>query len=145
MNDRIENLAIGALARTAGVHVETIRFYQRRGLLAEPDKPYGGIRRYGAPDVARLGLIKAAQRFGFSLDDIAGLLQLADGTHCAEARVLAEQKLREVRARLADLGRLEGALTGLVNACIQAGDCGCPLIDALQGPGLAAECDVSPT
>jgi len=95
--------------------------------------------------VARLKFIKAAQRLGFSLDDIAGLLQLAEGTRCTEARVLAEYKLREVRARLADLGRLEGALTSLVDACIQGGACGCPLIEALQGPTPAAECEVSPT
>ncbi|MBP6545794.1 MAG: Hg(II)-responsive transcriptional regulator [Phenylobacterium sp.] len=145
MNDRNENLTIGTLARTAGVNVETVRFYQRRGLLAEPDKPYGGIRRYGAADVARLRFIKTAQRLGFSLDDIAGLLRLADGTQCAEARVLAEHKLREVRARLADLARLEAVLTSLVDACIQGGDCGCPLIEALRGPRPVAVCKVSPT
>jgi MerR family mercuric resistance operon transcriptional regulator len=145
MNDRNEQLTIGALARRAGVTVETIRFYQRRGLLAEPDRPYGGIRRYGAPEVARVRFIKAAQRLGFSLDDIAGLLRLADGTHCAEARVLGESKLREVRARLADLARLEAALTSLVDACILGGERDCPLIDALQGPTSTAECEVSPT
>lgn len=146
MNDQNENLTIGAFARAAGVNVETIRFYQRRGLLTEPDKPYGGIRRYGAADVARLGFIKAAQRLGFSLDDIAGLLRLADGTHCAEARALAESKLREVRARRADLARLEAVLASLVDACtLGGGDCGCPLIDALQVTRSAAECEVSPT
>ena len=146
MNDQNEHLTIGALSRTAGVNVETIRFYQRRRLLAEPDKPYGGIRRYGAADVARLRFIKAAQRLGFSLDDIAGLLRLADGTHCAEARVLAESKLQEVRARRADLARLEAVLASLVDACaLGGGDCGCPLIDALQGPTPAADCEVSPT
>lgn len=139
MNDQNEHLTIGALARTAGVNIETIRFYQRRGLLLEPDKPYGGIRRYGAAEVARLKFIKAAQRLGFSLDDIAGLLRLADGTHCAEARVLGESKLREVRARLADLARLEAALTRLVDACILGGDCGCPLIAALEDPMRATE------
>jgi MerR family transcriptional regulator, mercuric resistance operon regulatory protein len=79
-------LTIGAVAKAAGVNVETVRFYQRRALLAEPDKPYGGIRRYGADDVARVRFVKAAQRLGFSLDEIAGLLQLDDGTHCDEAR-----------------------------------------------------------
>ena len=86
MKNDLENLMIGAFARAAGVNVETIRFYQRRGLLAEPDKPYGGIRRYGEADVARVRFVKSAQRLGFSLDDVAGLLKLADGTHCGAAR-----------------------------------------------------------
>jgi len=133
MNDQESKLTIGAFARAAGVNVETIRFYQRRGLLPEPSKPYGGIRRYGATDVDRVRFVKSAQRLGFSLDDIAGLLRLADGTHCAEARLLAEHKLDEVRARLADLARMEAVLAGLVSDCAQGGGmCGCPLIDAMR-------------
>ncbi|MBN8770298.1 MAG: MerR family transcriptional regulator, partial [Thiobacillus sp.] len=70
MKNDPENLTIGAFARAAGVNVETIRFYQRRGLLAEPDKPYRRIRRYGDADVARVRFVKSAQRLGFSLDDV---------------------------------------------------------------------------
>jgi len=66
-----ENLTIGAFARAAGVHVETVRFYQRKGLLPQPDKPYGSIRRYGEADVARARFVKTAQRLGFSLEEIA--------------------------------------------------------------------------
>ncbi len=62
MKNDLESLTIGAFAKAAGVNVETIRFYQRRGLLAEPDKPYGGIRRYGEADVARVKFVKSAQR-----------------------------------------------------------------------------------
>lgn len=135
MNDRNQQLTFGALARSAGVHVEAVRFYQRRGLLPEPDRPYGGIRRYGVADVARLGFIKSVQRLGFSLDDIGVLLRLADGTRCAEARDLALHKRVEVRARLADLARLEAVLTALVDACGESGNIGgCPLIDTLQDP-----------
>jgi MerR family transcriptional regulator, mercuric resistance operon regulatory protein len=116
-------LTIGAVAKAAGVNVETVRFYQRRALLAEPDKPYGGIRRYGADDVARV-------RF---LDEIAGLLQLDDGTHCDEARELAEAKLADVRKKLKDLRRIESALAGLVrDCCMSRGKVSCPLIDTLQ-------------
>ena len=79
-------LPISKLALAAGVNVETIRFYQRRGLLAEPDKPPRGIRRYDRADVARVQFIKAAQRIGFTLDEVAQLLQLDDGTRCSEAR-----------------------------------------------------------
>jgi MerR family mercuric resistance operon transcriptional regulator len=125
-------LTIGALAKAAGVHVETIRFYQRKGLLAEPERSYGSIRLYGEEDVARVRFIKAAQRLGFRLDEIAQLLRLQDGTHCREAASLAEQKLRDVRVRLADLKRMEETLAKLIAECRQQeGKISCPLIAAL--------------
>ena len=131
----MQTTTISGLAQAAGVNVETIRFYQRRGLLAEPDKPLGGIRRYGQADVARVLFIKAAQRIGFTLDEIAQLLQLDDGTQCSEARAIAERKLADVRTRLADLQRIEGVLTQLVGRCAtRRGRVSCPLIDALQPP-----------
>ncbi|EEU2719380.1 TPA: MerR family transcriptional regulator, partial [Escherichia coli] len=92
MENNLENLTIGVFAKAAGVNVETIRFYQRKGLLREPDKPYGSIRRYGEADVVRVKFVKSAQRLGFSLDEIAELLRLDDGTHCEEASSLAEHK-----------------------------------------------------
>lgn len=135
MNDRSEQLTIGAFAKTAGVNVETIRFYQRQGLLVEPEKPYGGIRRYGQTDIARLGFIKSAQRLGFSLDEIAELLRLEDGAHCGEARELAERKLGDVRSKLADLQRIEAVLAHLVaQCCATSGEVNCPLIASLQLP-----------
>lgn len=133
MEQTVENLTIGAFAEAAGVNVETIRFYQRKGLLSEPDKPYGSIRRYGLGDVARVRFVKSAQRLGFSLDEVAGLLQLDDGTHCDEARHLAEQKLADVRSKLSDLRRIERVLGALVrDCCASQGTVSCPLIDALQ-------------
>ena len=101
------SLSVGAFAAAAGVNVETIRFYQRKGLLSEPTRPYGQIRRYGDADVARVKFVKSAQRLGFSLEEIAGLLQLEDGTHCDEARVMAEEKLEDVHTKLRDLRRIE--------------------------------------
>ena len=86
MNELPETLTIGVLAEAAGVNVETIRFYQRKGLMQEPDRPLGGIRRYGEADMARVRFIKSAQRLGFSLDEIADLLKLEDGSQCNEAR-----------------------------------------------------------
>lgn len=100
MKNTAESLTIGVFAKAAGVNVETIRFYQRKGLLPEPDKPYGSIRRYGEADIARVKFVKSAQRLGFSLDEVAGLLRLDDGTHCNDARVHAEQKLEDVRGNL---------------------------------------------
>lgn len=133
MQKELENLTIGAFARAAGVNVETIRFYQRKGLLPEPDKPYGSIRRYGASDVTRVRFVKSAQRLGFSLDEVAELLKLEDGTHCDEAREQAERKLADVRIKLADLRRIERALAELVERCCAAtGQVRCPLIEALQ-------------
>ena len=133
MENYFENLTIGAFARTAGVHIETIRFYQRKGLLLEPAKPYGSIRRYGKSDVARVRFVKMAQRLGFSLDEIAELLQLEDGTRCEEASRLAEHKLVDVREKLADLQKMEAALTVLVHAChIKNSVSNCPLITTLQ-------------
>ena len=124
---------ISGVAQAAGVNVETIRFYQRRGLLVEPAKPLGGIRRYDDAEVARVLFIKAAQRIGFTLDEIAQLLQLDDGTRCAEARAIAEHKLADVRQRLSDLQRIEAALAQLVDRCAsRRGTVSCPLIDALQ-------------
>ena len=126
-------LTIGAFAQRAGVNVETIRFYQRKGLLPEPDKPYGSIRRYGDADVARVRFVKSAQRLGFSLDEVTGLLTLDDGTHCSDARRLAEKKLADVRGRLADLHRIESVLVSLVRDCgATRGTVSCPLIAALQ-------------
>lgn len=134
MGRNLESLTIGAFAKAAGVNVETIRFYQRKGLLPEPDKPYGSIRRYGEADVTRVRFVKAAQRLGFSLDEIAELLRLEDGTHCEEAGTLAEHKLKDVREKLADLRRMEAALSELVRFChARKGNVSCPLIASLQG------------
>jgi len=134
MTDRTPELTIGALARQAGVHVETIRFYQRKGLLPEPAKPHGGIRRYGAAEVARVRFVKSAQRLGFSLDEVMGLLTLQDGTDCDAARRLAEHKLADVRAKLAELRRIESVLAALVRDCCAAqGRVSCPVIAALHG------------
>lgn len=134
MEVSVSNLSIGAFARAADVGVETIRFYQRKGLLPEPDKPYGGIRRYGEADVARVRFVKSAQRLGFSLDEVAELLRLDDGTQCSVASRHAEHKLQDVRAKMADLARMEAVLSELLRAChARKGRVSCPLIASLQG------------
>lgn len=134
MGEPAKDMTIGILASTAGVSVEAIRFYQRKGLLPEPVRPYGSIRRYNESDLARVHFIKSAQRLGFSLDEIADLLRLEDGTHCEEAGLLAEHKLKDVREKLADLTRMEDALSQLVSAChARKGNVSCPLIASLRG------------
>lgn len=124
---------IGALAKHTGVHLETIRYYQRRGLVSEPDRPLGGIRRYSEDHVGRLRFIRQAQELGFSLEEIGELLKLEDGAHCREARTLGERRLADVRRKLADLHRMESALAALVGRCgAVKGKLRCPLIGALQ-------------
>jgi MerR family mercuric resistance operon transcriptional regulator len=126
-------ITIGALADGAGVNVETIRFYQRKGLMPKPEKPLGSVRRYGNAELARVRFIKSAQRLGFSLEEVGDLLKLEDGTRCGEARQLAEQKLVDVRRKLGDLRRIESVLAALVARCSAVrGRVDCPLIASLQ-------------
>ena len=132
-----DDFTIGALASAAGVNVETVRYYQRRQLLREPEREFGRVRRYCGADVARIRFIKAGQRMGFRLEEIAGLLWLEDGAHCDQARVAAEGKLADVQAKIADLTRIEAALTALIDECCTAtGNIRCPLIAALTSGRL---------
>lgn len=127
-----EAFTIGRLARAAGVNVETVRYYQRVGLMPVPKKAAGGIRRYGAAEFSRLRFIKTAQGLGFTLEEIADLVKLDDGTRCREAHAIGVHKLAAVRARLRDLRRIERALARLVRRCeTHRGAIRCPLIDSL--------------
>jgi MerR family mercuric resistance operon transcriptional regulator len=129
----LERCTIGTLARRAGVNVETIRYYQRRGLVPEPAKPLGGIRNYAPEHVHRLRFIKRAQQLGFSLEEVGELLSLEDGLHCHEVEQIAGQKLVTVRERIAQLRMIEGALATLVRKCSSnKGKLRCPLIAALE-------------
>lgn len=122
---------IGQLARAAGVTVETVRYYQRQGLLAEPPKPVRGIRVYNQQHLARLLCIKRAQQLGFTLSEIAQLLSLSDG-ECHEIRDLAVAKRAIVGEKLADLQRLDAVLAELIDACDANEDPRhCPVIDSL--------------
>jgi len=134
MSDRpVSTMTIGALAQAAGMHIETIRYYQHRGLVPVPDKPYGGIRRYGEPSLARLKFIRTAQELGFSLDEIGELLALDDGAHCDESRELGERKLANVREKIRNLQRIEQVLARLITQCgTQKSDSECPLINSLH-------------
>jgi MerR family mercuric resistance operon transcriptional regulator len=127
-------MTIGKLAQASGVHVETIRYYQRRGLLPEPPRPAGSVRRYGTDTVARLGFIRRAQELGFTLEEVKALLKLGVTPNCRDARSLAAKKLSLVEARLADLDRMRKALRALVRQCDQGGARRCPIIESLQRP-----------
>ncbi|BCX89840.1 MerR family transcriptional regulator, mercuric resistance operon regulatory protein [Methylomarinovum tepidoasis] len=123
-------LTIGALARRAGVHVETIRYYQRLGLLPVPERPPSGFRRYREADLQRLRFIKRAQRMGFSLREIGELLRL-EQADCRQVQQLAEQKLAQVEARLAELERLRTVLAEAVGSCRKQPTSGCELLRRL--------------
>ncbi|MCY4756764.1 Hg(II)-responsive transcriptional regulator [Pelomonas aquatica] len=125
-------LTIGRLADEAGVNVETIRYYQRRGLMAEPDKPMGGHRRYDPAAIKRVRFIKRAQVLGFTLEEVGSLLALDEACACAETRELATHKLQVIEDKLADLRAMRKALTALLQQCDTGEAQGnCPIIHAL--------------
>lgn len=127
-----DQLTIGALAKASSVNVETIRYYHRIGLLPTPERDYGSIRRYTSDSLKRVRFIKRAQRLGFSLDEVARLLGLADDVHCAQTRSLAEKKLAVVDEKMADLAAIQDTLRALIASCAKnTGARGCPVIDSL--------------
>jgi MerR family transcriptional regulator, mercuric resistance operon regulatory protein len=127
-----EGMTIGRLAKAAGVNVETVRYYQRRGLIGEPERPLGGQRRYPPSVVRELGFIRHAQQLGFSLEEVKSLLALSDGRRCRDARLIAERKYAVLETRMAQLEAMMGELKGLIDACRQnKSRNGCPMIDAL--------------
>jgi len=126
------SLTIGRLAESAQVNVETVRYYQRRGLMREPARPTGSVRRYSDDDVRRIRFIKRAQQLGFTLEEVTNLLKLEDGRSCRETEQLAQQKLSLVEARITDLQRLRKTLRDLIGRCESGrGRITCPIIESL--------------
>lgn len=121
------NLTIGKLAQAAGVGVETVRFYQRRGLVAEPARA-AGIRRYDKSDVERIQFIKRAQAAGFTLAEIGELIALDAGEDRARARALAEARIVALDARIAELKDARTALARLARECGEGRAGPCPII-----------------
>lgn len=131
-------LTIGDVAGAAGVGVETIRYYERRGLVPQPGRMIGAYRRYGAGHVDRVRFIKRAQTLGFSLEEVATLLELEDGTDRRSIRRIAGARLEETRRRIADLQRIEQALAHLLHDCeAHAKAHRCPIIAAITENGDA--------
>lgn len=126
-------MTIGRVAKAASVNVETIRFYQRMNLIAEPARPMGGVRRYPEQTVLRVNFIKRAQQLGFSLEEIRNLLALEKGQSCSKTHDLAVRKLAAVEARVADLNRMRRMLTKLISECESGnGLIACPIISTLS-------------
>ncbi|HXC39721.1 MAG TPA: MerR family DNA-binding protein [Burkholderiales bacterium] len=132
-------LKVGELAAAGGVNVETVRYYQRIGLMPTPERPLGGQRAY-APELAeRLRFIRRAQELGFSLAEVSDLLKLESGTDRASVRRIAGQRLAQIRAHLADLERMAQSLQHLLDVCAHTpGRHRCPIIKAITGGPAAA-------
>lgn len=127
-------LTIGRLARAANVGIETIRYYQRRDLLPTPDTGDSTFRVYPLELIDRIQFIKRAQELGFSLEEIAVFLKLADGANRKAIRKVAADRLDDIRAKIADLQKMESVLANLIGECETAGSAvPCPIIGALSG------------
>jgi MerR family copper efflux transcriptional regulator len=129
-------LTIGQLAKRARVNVETVRYFERRGLVMQPVRPRSGYRRYGDETVERIRLVKRAQDLGFSLEEVGELLALRvdPQTTCTDVRSQAEAKIVAIEEKLRELDRMKRALEQLTASCIDQGPVSeCPILEALEG------------
>lgn len=130
-----QGMTIGRLAIAAGVHVETIRYYQRIGLIPEPQKPQGGHRRYPPAVMERINFIRRAQQLGFSLEEVKKLLSYAEGRNRKEVRQIAEAKYDLLGARVEQLNEMRRKLKRLIDLSKQAATTApSPIIAALKEP-----------
>lgn len=125
--------SIGQLAKAAGVNIETVRYYHRRGLIPLPPKRAGGRRSYPDSALRQIAFIRRAQQLGFTLEEIGGLLKISDGKDCNGGRVFAQRKLDELGERVAMLNRMRRDLAELVKQCeANDGSAPCPVIQAFD-------------
>jgi MerR family transcriptional regulator, mercuric resistance operon regulatory protein len=127
------DMTIARLADAGGVGVETVRYYQRRGLLAEPPRPAGGVRRYRPEDVRHLRFIRAAQAAGFTLEEIGELLRLDATDDRHRAHRMAEVRIAALDAKIAELQAARTSLSRLAEACHSGADGPCPILTAFDG------------
>jgi MerR family mercuric resistance operon transcriptional regulator len=130
-------MAIGKLSERTGCHIETIRYYERIGLLPNPPRTEGGHRMYGPDHLKRLTFIRRTRDLGFSLEDVRGWLRLVDGGaySCAEVRTMTLDHVAEIRRKIADLRKMESVLEDMAAEC-EGGDVpDCPIIEALFQAG----------
>ncbi len=132
-----DTFPIGTLSAQSGVNIETIRYYERVGLLAKPERSAGGYRLYRPADRDRLRFVRRARDLGFSLGEVRRLLDLADqrSRSCRRVHDIANQHLAEVRARMSDLQRMERVLAAMVKACARGTMPACPLLETLAQSG----------
>ncbi len=134
----MRTITIAALAKASGVHLETVRYYERVGLMPEPQRAVNGYRNYRPEHVKRLSFIRRAREIGFSIDAIRDLLALAEPgrASCAEVQTLTAARLAEVRAKIADLRKLEAILADAVERCSTEIAPVCPVLDLLALPAI---------
>ncbi len=134
-------MTIGRIAEQADVGIDTIRFYERRGLLPAPQRTASGYRLYTPDTVSRLNFIRRAKDLGFTLEEISSLLGLQDSRGSkAAVRALTRRKLEQINSKMQDLARIRDVLTALEHDCAGSGDVRtCPIIEALSDPGTTAE------
>ena len=128
-----ENLTIGALSARSGVNIETIRYYEKIGVMPSPTRSASGYRIYGPEHVRRLHFVRRGRELGFGLDELRGLLRLVDGhTYtCEEVHALTVEHLTDIRQKIADLRRLERVMSQMAAQCTRDQVPECPVIDAL--------------
>jgi MerR family mercuric resistance operon transcriptional regulator len=128
----MQDMTIGRAAKAASVNIDTIRYYQRRGLVDEPQLPQGGQRKYDDRVVRRVKFIKRAQTLGFTLEETRSLLSFEQAHSCSDTKELAMHKIHEIDQRIADLKRMRKTLSELAAHCENGSDPGpCPIIDTL--------------
>lgn len=134
-------ISIGALSEATGVNIETIRYYEREGLLPKPPRSSGGRRLYDGASVRKLSFLRRCRELGFSLAEAQALAALAgrEDTTCAEVKGLVSRHLDDVRGKLKDLRRLERSLSAMANSCPGSASTDCPILESLDAPraGLA--------
>ena len=127
-------MTIGMVSARTGVGIETIRHYERKGLLSPPQRSHGRHRLFGEDDVKLLSFIRRGRELGFSLADVRSLLQLANSqSACKSAKAISDRHLAAVRKKIAELSELERALETLINQCDPETGASCPIIGALAG------------
>jgi len=132
---RPTGLSIGRLAAATGVNLETVRYYERIGLMPVPERTESGRRVYAEAHRHRLAFVRRARKLGFSIEDIRALLALSEPSRrsCKDVEPIASAHLQEVRAKIADLTRLEQLLAAAVSRCVSGDDPSCPVLDMLEG------------
>jgi MerR family mercuric resistance operon transcriptional regulator len=129
----VQGLSIGSLSQQSGVSIETIRYYEKIGIMPKPERSAGGYRVYGPEHAKRLHFVRRGRELGFSLDELRGLLLLVDGHSytCAEVHALTVEHLKDIRQKIADLKRLERVMSDVAARCTGDRVPECPVIDAL--------------